>query len=603
MVSFIRILRTLRSIKYHENLFLFPFKYLVFLLSVGINCLKNMINLKLEGDKKVDVLLINPPRWEIQINNSAYTAKRFSKEEPIGLTTISAFLKTKGVTTRILDWNVEYFSLNMLKRYIQKLTPKVVGISAITLQIKKAYWIGNYIKRNFPEIKLVYGGVHPTFFPEEPFNLGSADFVVVGEGERTFLELVDTIKRNNDDFKIEGLVYKDSNRIKINQPRKLIEDLNDIPLPDRTSLPMDRYSTNLHLPLFDKEKAFPIMTSRGCPFNCSYCAIPNIWMRKFRQRSPEQVIKEIKQIVSDYGVNNFHFYDDDFFINTDFIKKMCELIIKEGLRIKWLCQTGSSTLVKNSNILPLMRKAGCVIIELGIESCDNRVLNKTNKPETVKDIRNAINLLRQNNIQPLILMMSFNTGENLDSVYNTTLLLEELKLWGVNYLLNSRKYINAKSPVECNGTPYSHGFFATPIPGSRFYTIAKEKGMMLMESWNDCYFQRINFIPDEFLNDTPTLVKKINRDEFCNYINKFRPVIEHYLRYLNGIVGNFYRVSAYKEFLFYIYKLSGLNNGLTVKGLSELIVKKYKKENIATICLGFRFLAMLKLIRSSQNKL
>lgn len=596
------ILKTLRIIKYRENILFFPFKYIFFLSNIKINYLKLFIKLKFKRNEKIDVLLINPPRWKIQMSNNSYIAKGSSKEEPMGLTSIYTFLETNKISVKILDWTVDPLSAGTLRLYIKALKPKVIGISAITLQANKAYLIGNYIKKEFPKINLVYGGVHPTFFPEEPFNLGSADFVVIGEGEQTFFELVEEIKRGNHNFKIKGLAYKKSDKIKINPSRKFIENINNLPLPNRTSLLMERYNTNLHIPPFDKEKAIPIMTSRGCPFNCSFCAIPNIWMRKFRQRSPERVIQEIKSVRDKYGVNNFHFYDDDFFVNTNFINKMCKLILKNDLKINWLCQTGASMLVKNASIPPLMRKAGCVIIELGIESCDKKVLDKINKPEAVKDIVDAIKILRKNRIKPLILMMAFNKGENLDSVYSTTLLLEKLGLWVAECLSKPEEFVNSISPAECNGTPYLHGFFATPIPGSEFYATAKEEGKIFMESWDDCYFQNINFIPNEFINDTPFAIKELDYNGFCNYLDTFRPILEHYLRYLNDITGAFSKLKDYKRFLFFLYNLSKPYNKSTIRELLAIVAKQYKKENIATICLGFRFLAMFKLIKSAKNQ-
>ena len=600
-LNFLKTLRVLKIIAHEENILLFPFNYVIFLLNVKINFLKKIVSLKLKKNKKIDVLLINPPRWKIQEKTISYIARRISKEEPMGLTSISAFLKTKGYNVRILDWNIQHLTTTLLKYYIQALKPKIIGISAITLQINKAYHIGNYIKKNFPKISLVYGGVHPSFFPKEPFKKGFADFVIIGEGEETFLELLKKIKSYDTNFNIDGLAYKDDTHIKINKPRKLIENIDNLPLPDRTNLPIEKYNTSLHIPSLNKEKTIPIMTSRGCPFNCSYCAIPNIWMRKFRQRSPENIIKEIKRIIKTYNINHFHFYDDDFFININFVKKLCKLITKENLKIKWLCQTGSSTLVKHADILPEMRKSGCVLIELGIESCDQQVLTKINKPETIQDIEIAIGLLAKNNIKPLILMMSFNQGENLDSVYNTTLLLEKLKLWDADYLSDQKKYINQDSPAECNGTPYLHGFFATPIPGSNFYKEANKKGIVLIDNWDDSYFRRINFIPNEFLNDSSYTLMNLNYNEFCDYLNKFKPILKYYLRSLVYVAGNFSKLDEYKKFLFHLYNLSRLNDKKTIKELSRLVIAKYRKENISTVCLGFRFLAMFKIIKSNLS--
>ncbi|MEM4267576.1 MAG: radical SAM protein [Candidatus Woesearchaeota archaeon] len=538
-----------------------------------------------QTNKKIDLLLINPPQRYFLFSGRNFSETYIPNEEPLGLFSIASFLAKRGVCCQVVDWNVSDTSLSCVDLLIKQTKPRIVGISAITRQTEKAYIIGRHIKQSHPSVAVVYGGVHPTLFPKEPFAKGCADYVVCGEGEETLYELWQNL--DADKKGIAGLCYKHNGRVIINPPRKHLKP-NLMPICKHKRM----YNTNIHVRELAKKRTFPIMTSRGCVYNCSYCAIPSIWKRTFRQRTVESVISEIKSATA-MGFECAHFYDDDFLLRPSFVEHLCRKLISENIRLRWLCQASSRNVVKNRRLLPLMKKAGCDVVEIGVESADKNVLKKICKLQTKTDISKALNLLKKNDIEPILLMMAFNMGETLDSVYKTARFLEKIGAWSTDMLKDHRKYFNRFSPPECNSTPYYHGFFATPIPGSRFYEIARKEGMVFCSSPNEYYFGLINFVPNEFLTDTPRKAVILNKRGFTAFLKPFHSVLEYErliinsMRYLNE---SYISRGTMTESLWRLYEQSD----------GKLKVLELAKDDLQTSCFLLRILATVGLIRGRK---
>jgi radical SAM protein with 4Fe4S-binding SPASM domain len=544
------------------------------------------INFKKERER-CEILLINPSHY-----GWLTSTFRSYNEEPLGIMSIATYLNEKDFKVKIIDVMAESLPLKEVVWQVKQIQPAIVGISAITRRANEAYIIGNAIKKIQPNTKIVYGGVHPSFFPEEPFEKGCADFVVIGEGEKTMEELCSALLKHNKRLaRIKGIAYKDAETLKINKPRALIKRLDSIPFPNHVFL-KGMYYTNIHVPPWNKERAFSIMASRGCPYNCEYCSIPKVWNRKLRHRSPRHVIREIKNAIRLYDVRVFHFYDDDFLINHQFVKEWCNILIKEKLSVAWLCQSRTNSIVQNKRLMPLLKKSGCKVIELGIESCDERVMQNMNKMQTANDIKEAISIIRQEGIEILPLMMSFYPGETLNSAYKTSEIMLNLGLWLDNSI---ECYTRKDSLAECNSAPFVHGFFTTPLPGSELYKNASKKGVVLAKKLDDCVFNRVNFLPNSFLEDVPVKSLNLSKKEFFQNATRYNNAITYYLARRSHLTGSFKSPKDYFKFLYSLYEIC--EGKLTV----DSVCKRFSDEcSVDKVCVALRFLALFGFIRSKS---
>ena len=331
---------------------------------------------------------------------------------PIGLTYLAAVLREAGYETVIfdvdaiqkgtsLDFTEEYKRLELyreglnndkhgvwqdIKHVLEDYKPDLVGITAMTTKFGSVLKTAEVVKKHNSRCKVVVGGSHPTFLPEQTLKSKDIDMVVRGEGERTFLELIKAIESDSDLEAVQGISFKRDGSIIHNQPRKFIEDLDQIPFPARGLLMNQKNYTS--------EDVGVIMTSRGCPFNCSYCC--HMWQKKVRNRSIDNIIKEIKEVKQQYGTRQFEFKDDTFTLNRKRIIQLCEGLISEKLKVNWGCTTRANLI--DEELIKKMKKAGCNVIKLGIETGSEKILKDTKKGVTFEQMREAAKLLNEHNL-------------------------------------------------------------------------------------------------------------------------------------------------------------------------------------------------------------
>ena len=504
--------------------------------------------------------------------------------EPLALEYMAAVLEENHYEVKIVDLSVDKVDL---KEVIKKFEPDVIGISNMTLQVNEGYRIGNFIKQNFPHVHLVYGGIHQPFvyggmhsiaFPKEPFEKGSADFVIVHEGDKPLLELVNALEKDKDIEKerIKDLCYKKDEKIVINTEENLFGNLDELPFPARHLVDLKKYKNDIHILPYAKEVAVDVITSRGCPNDCDYCTSPLFYNRRFRVRSAKNVVDEIKDILHKHKIKYIHFYDDIFLLDKKMVKELCEMLIKEKLDIKWNCLASVRSLMRTKELFGLMNKAGCVGVEIGLENADVEVLDKMNKNQKIEEVLMVDKLLKKNNIVPMYLIICFYIGEKINSAKKTRDLL--LKI--------SSKDLPIIDYLKSVHLPYSFGQFATPYPATKFYETAKKEGICFMKSWDDYNRQEINFIPYSFLHDVPIKSKDISREEFNKEIDKFKDSINYYLKDPD-LIG-FSDYNKYIDFLYGIYcKSDGIKN----------VEKLFPKEDIRFVSLGVKFLSIFDLIK------
>jgi anaerobic magnesium-protoporphyrin IX monomethyl ester cyclase len=356
----------------------------------------------------IDILLINPISW----------GEKSPSYLPYGLLFLAGFLRSKGFEVKIYDRNVDRRNL---EKVLEEYNPDLAGISVLTGPvINDAVYISKKIK-SIKDIPLIWGGIHPTIFPQHVLKKEYIDYVILGEGELPLLELSNyLLKGAGKPENIDNLGFKKNGQIKINKIRDFI-DLNTLPLPAWDLIEIEKYVQSK----FYSDRVITLNTSRGCPYRCAYCYNQAVNNRRWRGVSPERIIQYIDHLQQKFGIKGFQMYDDSFDVNKGRIRDLCNLIISRQKNIYW--QHFSKVNFVNIDLLRLEKKAGLRFIEYGIESGSERLLNFIDKDQTVSMIKNAYSICREIGLDAGALFMVGMPTETLDEVNQTVNLVSSLK--------------------------------------------------------------------------------------------------------------------------------------------------------------------------------
>jgi radical SAM superfamily enzyme YgiQ (UPF0313 family) len=395
------------------------------------------------------VLLVNPPGISSKYKRDPFI--NFSSM-PLGLAYVAAMLEKDGVQVEAVDCPALDVNGEQLAKHIERTQPDVVGVQALTTSIYSAVEVADNVKKVSPETHVVLGGYHPTFCPQQTLNLSkSIDAVVRGDGEYTFLKLVRSLeaKRGNSGRKkIRGLSFRDGKKIIHTPNAPLIEDLDELPFPARHLFPNDKYSIlGLQLP------SFTMVSSRGCPFGCSFCAVSAFYGSTWRPRSALSVVNEIVALKPSRGVYGIAFMDDMFALSKKRTLEICRLMKERRTNCVWGATVRADTVTYD--LLRAMHDAGCVIIFLGVETGEQQILDKIRKGETVEQMKRILKWTSSIGIDTVASVAFGLPGETKKSMMKTI------------------DYVNALKP--------DHAIFAlaTPYPGTKFYGEAVEKGWIV----------------------------------------------------------------------------------------------------------------------------
>jgi radical SAM superfamily enzyme YgiQ (UPF0313 family) len=316
------------------------------------------------------IIFLTPP--------GGYFAERWSKKELIpalGIGYIASVLEQCGHAVKIIDPNAEELSIKDIIKKIKNYEPNLVGITFTTENRFEAFKVAKIIKKKIPFVKIALGGPHVWRTADDTLkNLNFIDYIVRGEGELTTMELLEAIEKGKDLKNVKGLSFRSPNGIIHNPDRELIENLNEMPFPARHLYPMEKYNYYINDPNKGKRKTLNLMTSRGCPFNCNFCATPSNWGRKVRYINVERIMQEIKELVNKYKAEALWFYDDTFTFNPQRVHDLCDEIIAKKLDLSWYCEIRIDTVSRD--LLKKMKDAGCFYVGMGIESASQRILNE-----------------------------------------------------------------------------------------------------------------------------------------------------------------------------------------------------------------------------------
>ena len=439
---------------------------------------------------------------------------------PLGPCYVAAYLKNNGYKDiHYYSQDIYHYPEEHLTNYISDNNFDVIGLgfTAGYFQYNKIIKICNAINKSKNRPFLVLGGHGPTPVPEFFMKVTGADAVVMGEGEKPFLNLVKALETNASLHTVKGLAFKDDNRYVINERDEPIKDLDTIPFPYYDLLPMEYYVNAKVFQMKRTERMINMITSRGCNYTCNFCQRLE---KGIRFRSVENILDELKKYIRDYRVNFVVFWDELFMYSEKRVAEITEGILNENIKINYWC-TGRLNIV-NQRILKMLKKSGCSYIDYGIEQFDDTALKKMNKRQTEEQIIKGIELTKKEGIYIGFNIIFGNLGDTRESLRKSIDLLKKYNDYG---------QLRVIRPV-------------TPYPGSPLYYTAIKRG--LLTGPEDFYNKHKNVeLPTVNFTDIPD-------DEFCKLMFETnREIIKDYYDYLEDeTTKNFYDVYYKKDVSF-----------------------------------------------------
>ena len=381
------------------------------------------------------ILLVNPP------------SDSPTPVLPLGLAYLAAYLEKSGFEVKVIDAWADRLTFEEIGRLSSESNPSIVGVTMMSPTYIPGMRTVDAIRKTTVS-PIVVGGPHPSAVPEQCLiDNQNIDFVVMGEGESAFTRLAKAILFDTEGLNgIQGIAFRsDDGLVKNNGLSPQIRDLDSLPLPARHLFPNSKYRT--HPPFGKKNPYMTMISSRGCAYKCTYCT-KSVFGNRYRSSSPETVIKEIKQIIDNYGIREIHFYDDDFTMNMKRTAQICDLLIKENIKISWSCTTRVNLV--SEELLSKMKKAGCWLICYGVESADPEILKTILKGYTIEEVKNAFQWTKQARIRTVGYFMLGLPGETIKTIQKTIdfslSLNPDFVSWGITALFpGSYLYDEAKS--------------------------------------------------------------------------------------------------------------------------------------------------------------
>jgi anaerobic magnesium-protoporphyrin IX monomethyl ester cyclase len=331
------------------------------------------------------IILIRP-RIEIEFSDA---------NPPIGLGYLAACLERNGFAVTVLDLAIRRLVDDDLLRFIKKRNPVFVGITALTSYYDGMKRLSRLVKSKCPGIPLVLGGVHVSSLPRESMVECHPDFIVIGEGEDTTVDLAAALQSGRKDLdNIDGIAYWKGDEIHITRDRKLLDDLDSLPLPAWHKINPNKYPKSPHGFIMVHKQLAPILSSRGCPHACTYCASCRFWHQRIRFRSPSKVVDEIEFLYKNYGIKEFSFWDDNLTLKRSHIEGICKEILKRRINALFSTPNGVRVDTLDEPMLKLMRQAGFYYLTFAVESGSTKVLHDNQKFTSLRKIVQTTRIAR-----------------------------------------------------------------------------------------------------------------------------------------------------------------------------------------------------------------
>lgn len=440
-----------------------------------------MIRTTTHKERELDCLLVFPP---FDFPDGFYSNLR-SYDPPLGLLSLAAYVRQHHYSVQILDCNVEFsntddeFEAFLQSELVEKYDHiKVIGFTTTTPSVKAAFRLAEIFRKYYPNARIVFGGAHASFVPDEALDKEYIDAVAISEGEETLRQLL-----NGDPYEdINGLAYKDYSNgeveFKRTKPRERVKELDELPMPAYDLIEIPKYK-----PILGSYKRLPAMmmvSSRGCPWSCNFCRRPVGKM--LAAHSAERIYEEMKMLAEVYGIKDISFQDDVFTVNHENVKRLCDLLIKYPLDIKWHCFARVD--IVSPDLLAKMKEAGCWQIMFGVENFNQQVLNGMSKGLEVQQIFDGVNWAKEAGIEVRVCMIVGNPGDTEEILENN---IELVKKLDPDYLSNG---------------------ILTPFPGHAIYNWAMKEDRIVSYDW-DRYYGSEPLVKIDTM--TPEQIKKMYR--------------------------------------------------------------------------------------------
>jgi len=423
---------------------------------------------KVSKEKQDLILLVNPPHFEKQKPGEGQYVSP-------GIVLIGTILRKAGYLVKLIDGSLDPEFYDDYITTIKYQKPKFIGFSVMTSQVSRAYEMTTKAKIMDPDVKIVWGGFHPTIFPEQTIVDPNVDYVVVGEGINVIVPLIDYINGTNKDIEsVPGIYYRENGDIR-QTPKPPLADFEEIPdidwtLYDRNCLER-ALQTNL---LRQSARVLPIVAGLGCNYRCTFC-FNAIFKIPHRRMSAERIYANMKRMKEEYNLNEIIFYDENFFADKDRILRLIDLLEKEPLNLKFFSSMRASDIRRKyfqGEFFQRFRKVGGYNLGVGAESGNQKTLDRLRKGIKIKDIIEMAELGRDNGI---IITFSFMTGipgEKVDEVFDTFDLIERI------HQIDPRHFIIGPQIFR-------------PYPGSKLFDEAVNQGFQVPDSLKGWTYNRM----------------------------------------------------------------------------------------------------------------
>jgi radical SAM superfamily enzyme YgiQ (UPF0313 family) len=401
------------------------------------------------------VLLVAPPWLDIYADFKD-AARIGCVSPPLGLMYLGGAVLRAGGECRIVDMEAHQVNVDDLLTIVREYSPDIIGLTATTPVYQNTKALGRVIRERFPDITLGIGGVHATIVGREIMDeCPQFDFQVRGEGEQTIIEIMEALDAGRSLAGIGGVIYRENGQVIENPPRQLTHNLDGLPMPARHLLDPDLYKH--YLPGKGYIKYAGIFTSRGCPFECTFCSQHTMYGRKVRWHSLDRVIDELRMVTGEMGVRHVIIMDETLTLKRKRVLAFCEAIKEAGLEFTWEGWTVASTI--DEELLRAMKEAGLIRLSFGIESGDPEILKRIKKGITLEQVRNAYKVAAKVGIETRGSAILGHPYETRETAWRTIKFIHSIR--------------------ECQQIFLN---IATPYPGTELYqcAVSGEGGMRLL---------------------------------------------------------------------------------------------------------------------------
>ena len=439
---------------------------MVYLINLLFKLYVKFVAVPMVETKKTKIALINPPppsQWAFvdYLNPS------------IGVAYLAAVLEKNGYEVTVLDCPVLKMTYKDIEREIGRFEPDIVGITSVTATFSSAVKVAHTIKESYPRALIVFGGPHVTILDDQILReKKEVDVIVRGEGEQTVVDLARSVDGLKAIDEVGGITFRKNGQTVRTPDRPMIQNLDELPPPAYHYFPLRKYR------IFGK-LGLPMITSRGCPLQCTFCLVPRIAGNEFRARNVKKVVNELEWMRDQYKADFITFNDDIFTYNKDRVLDFCSEIKKRNIKVPWDCQTRADCVSKE--MLAKMKEANCQLVSFGVESGCQKILDAMKKGTTVRQNEIAIGLAKEAGLSVAVSLIVGYPGETAESLKQTF------------------DFVRKTEPDDV------YLYLATPYPTTELRDLVKNVGWKIPQDWDKFEMQTPAFenigLPFEKINN------------------------------------------------------------------------------------------------------